>query len=37
MYRTENEGNRLGVRFNVYLDFAAKAVGWKGLYYSTGA
>jgi len=37
MYRTENDGNTLGVRFNVYLDFAAKAVGWKGLYYSTGS
>ena len=37
MYRTENDNNTLGVRFNVYLDFAAKAVGWKGLYYSTGS
>jgi ATP-dependent protease ClpP protease subunit len=36
MYRVENPGDVLGVRFNVYLDFAAKAVGWKGLYYSTG-
>lgn len=36
-YRVENAGDVLGVRVNVFLDFAAKAVGWKGLYYSTGA
>jgi len=36
MYRTENDGNILGVRFNIFIDFAAKAVGWKGLYFSTG-
>lgn len=35
-YRVENAGDILGVRVNVFLDFAAKAVGWKGLYYSTG-
>ena len=36
-YRVENAGDILGVRINVFLDFAAKAVGWKGLYYSTGS
>ena len=36
-YRVENAGDILGVRVNVFLDFAAKAVGWRGLYYSTGA
>lgn len=35
-YRVENAGDILGVRINVFLDFAAKAVGWKGLYYSSG-
>lgn len=35
-YRVENSGDILGVRVNIFLDFAAKAVGWKGLYYSTG-
>jgi hypothetical protein len=35
-YRVENAGDILGVRVNIFLDFAAKAVGWKGLYYSTG-
>ncbi len=37
MIRRENEGGILGVQMWAFLDFAAKAVGWKGLYYSTGS
>jgi hypothetical protein len=35
--RKENENGVLGIQFYAYLDFAAKAVDWRPLYYSTGA
>lgn len=35
--RKENEGGVLGIQFYAYLDFAAKAIDWRPLYYSTGA
>jgi len=35
--RQENNGGVLGVTMYAFLDFGAKAVGWKGLYYSTGS
>lgn len=35
--RKDNEQGVLGIQFYAYLDFAAKAVDWRSLYYSTGA
>jgi hypothetical protein len=35
--RKDNESGVLGVQFYAYLDFAAKAIDWRPLYYSTGA
>lgn len=35
--RKENDQAVLGVQFYAYLDFAAKAIDWRPLYYSTGA
>lgn len=37
MIRKENEGAVLGVQIYSYIDFAAKAVDWRPLYYSTGS
>lgn len=34
--RKDNEGGVLGIQFYAYLDFAAKAIDWRPLYYSTG-
>jgi hypothetical protein len=35
--RKDNEQGVLGIQFYGYLDFAAKAVDWRSLYYSTGS
>jgi phage major head subunit gpT-like protein len=35
--RKDNEQGVLGIQFYAYLDFAAKAVDWRGIVYSTGA
>jgi hypothetical protein len=35
--RKENESGVLGIQFYAYDDFAAKAVDWRPLYFSTGA
>lgn len=35
--RKDNESGVLGVQFYAYLDFAAKAIDWRSIYYSTGA
>lgn len=35
--RKDNESGILGVQFYAYLDFAAKAIDWRSIYYSTGA
>jgi hypothetical protein len=35
--RTENEGDVLGASFKTFLDFGAKAIDWRALYYSTGS
>jgi hypothetical protein len=35
--RKENEGGVLGVQLYGYVDFGAKAVDWRPLYYSTGS
>jgi len=35
--RKDNESGILGIQFYAFLDFAAKAVDWRPLYYSTGA
>lgn len=35
--RKDNEQGILGMQFYAYLDFAAKAVDWRPLYYSTGS
>ena len=35
--RKDNEQGILGIQFYAYLDFAAKAVDWRGIVYSTGA
>lgn len=34
--RKENEGGILGVTLYAFLDFGAKAIDWRPLYYSTG-
>jgi hypothetical protein len=34
--RKDNESGILGIQFYAYVDFAAKAVDWRGLYRSTG-
>lgn len=35
--RKDNESGILGIQFYAFLDFAAKAVDWRSLYYSTGS
>ena len=35
--RKDNDQAVLGIQFYAYLDFAAKALDWRPLYYSTGA
>ncbi len=35
--RKDNEGAILGMQFYAFLDFGAKAIDWRPLYYSTGA
>lgn len=35
--RKENESGILGIQFYAYLDFGAKAIDWRPLYYSTGS
>lgn len=35
--RKDNESGILGIQFYAYVDFAAKAVDWRSLYYSTGS
>ncbi len=35
--RKDNESGILGIQFYAFIDFAAKALDWRPLYYSTGA
>ena len=35
--RKENESGILGIQFYAFLDFGAKAIDWRPLYYSTGS
>lgn len=35
--RKDNESGILGIQFYAFIDFAAKAIDWRPLYYSTGA
>lgn len=35
--RKDNESGVLGIQFYAFLDFAAKAIDWRPLYYSTGS
>lgn len=37
LLREDNAGGVLGVTFRAFLDFGAKAIDWRPLYYSTGA